>query len=37
MEKKMNPINSFKKWLLNILVPFIEGDKKRKGSDKSTD
>ena len=21
----MNPINSFKKWLLNILVPYIEG------------
>ena len=33
MEKKVNPINSFKKWLLNILVPFIEGKKKRKGSD----
>ena len=30
MAKKMNPINSFKRWLLNILVPFIEGDKKRK-------
>jgi len=30
MEKKMNPINSFKKWLLNILVPFIEGKKKRR-------
>ena len=37
MEKKMNPINSFKRWLLNILVPFIEGDKKRKESDKSSD
>ncbi len=33
MEKKMNPINSFKKWLLNLLVPFIEGNKKRKESD----
>jgi len=33
MEKKMNPINSFKKWLLNILVPFIEGNNKRKESD----
>ena len=21
----MNPINSFKKWLLNIFVPYIEG------------
>jgi len=27
----MNPINSFKKWLLNILVPYIEGtDNKKK-------
>ena len=33
MEKKMNPINSFKKWLLNLLVPFIEGNNKRKESD----
>ena len=33
MEKKMNPINFFKKWLLNILVPFIEGNKKKKESD----
>ena len=33
----MNPINSFKRWLLNILVPFIEGDKKGKESDKLTD
>tara|TARA_B100000575_G_scaffold223623_1_gene184075 strand:+ start:234 stop:335 length:102 start_codon:yes stop_codon:yes gene_type:complete len=30
MEEKMNPINFFKKWLLNILVPFIEGKKKKK-------
>ena len=30
----MNPINSFKRWLLNILVPFIEGGNKRKESDK---
>lgn len=37
MEKKMSPINSFKKWLLNILVPFIEGNKRRKESDKFTD
>ena len=33
----MNPINSFKRWLLNILVPFIEGDNKRKESDKCND
>ncbi len=26
----MNPINSFKKWLLNILVPYIEGSNKKK-------
>ena len=26
----MNPINSFKKWLLNILVPYIEGSKKKE-------
>jgi len=25
----MNPINSFKKWLLNILVPYIEGTNKK--------
>ena len=37
MAKKINPINSFKRWLLNILVPLIEGDKKRKQSDKSND
>ena len=37
MAKKMNPINSFKRWFLNILVPFIEGNKKRKKSDKFTD
>ena len=37
MEKKMNPINSFKRWLLNILVPFIEGNKKGKGTDKLND
>ena len=30
MEKKMNPINSFKRWLLEILVPYIEGTKKSK-------
>ena len=37
MAKKMNPINSFKKWLLNILVPYIEGDEKRKKSTKFND
>ena len=37
MAKKMNPINSFKRWLLNIFVPYIEGDKKEKESDKFTD
>ncbi len=26
----MNPINSFKKWLLNILVPYIEGSKTKE-------
>ena len=26
----MNPIKFFKKWLLTILVPFIEGTKKEK-------
>jgi len=26
----MKPLNSFKKWLLNILVPYIEGTKKKK-------
>lgn len=26
----MNLINSFKKWLLNFLVPYIEGSKKKK-------
>jgi len=26
----MNPINSLKRWLLNILVPFIEGTNKRE-------
>ena len=30
----MNPINSFKKWLLNILVPYIEGTKKKKEEEK---
>ena len=37
MAKKMNPIYSLKKWLLNILVPFIEGDKKKKEIDKCND
>jgi len=26
----MEPLTSFKKWLLNILVPFIEGTNKKK-------
>ena len=26
----MKPLNSFKKWLLNILVPYIEGINKKK-------
>ena len=26
----MNPINAFKKWLLNLLIPFIEGTNKKK-------
>ncbi len=37
MAKEMNPIDSFKRWLLNILVPYIEGDNKRKVSDKRND
>ena len=27
----MNPINAFKEWLLNILMPYIEGTKKKEG------
>jgi len=30
----MNPIHSFKKWLLNILMPYIEGTNKQKDKDK---
>jgi len=26
----MKPLNSFKKWLLKILVPYIEGTNKKK-------
>jgi len=26
----MKPLNSFKKWLLNILVPYIEGTNNKK-------
>jgi len=26
----MKPLNSFKKWLLNILVPYIEGTNKKE-------
>ena len=28
----MNPINAFKKWLLNLLIPIIEGTNKMKDS-----
>tara|TARA_B100000945_G_scaffold53491_1_gene38890 strand:- start:42 stop:152 length:111 start_codon:yes stop_codon:yes gene_type:complete len=28
----INPINSFKKWLLNILVPYIEGNLNIEGN-----
>ena len=28
----MNPINVFKKWLLNLLVPYIEGTNKKNDS-----
>ena len=30
----MNPINTFKKWLLNILMPYIEGTNKKKKKNK---
>ena len=30
----MNPINDFKKWLLNILVPYIEGMPYLEGTNK---
>ena len=30
MEKKMSFINAFKRWLLEMLVPYIEGTKKGK-------
>ena len=30
----MNPINAFKKWLLNILVPYIEGMPYLEGTNK---
>ena len=29
---RMNPINVFKKWLLNLLIPIIEGTNKMKDS-----
>ena len=32
----MNPINAFKKWLLNLLKPFIEGTNKKKDSSQET-
>lgn len=28
----MNLINAFKKWLLNVLMPYIEGSHKKEGS-----
>tara|TARA_Y100001968_G_scaffold243722_1_gene227630 strand:- start:1222 stop:1518 length:297 start_codon:yes stop_codon:yes gene_type:complete len=28
----MNPINYLKKWLLNLLIPYIEGTSKKKDS-----
>ena len=28
----MNPINAYKKWLLNLLIPIIEGTNKMKDS-----
>ena len=31
----MNPINSFKKLLINILKPYIEGTNKQKDKDKN--
>ena len=34
MEKKMNIINFLKKIILNFLVPFIEGDKRKKNEEK---
>ncbi len=30
----MNPVNAFKKWLLNILVPYIEGIPYFEGTNK---
>jgi len=30
----MKPLSSFKKWLLNILVPYIEGTNKKKEDEK---
>jgi len=30
----MKPLNAFKKWLLNILVPYIEGTNKKKDDKK---
>jgi len=33
-KKIMKPLNSFKKWLLNILVPYIEGTNNKKENKK---
>jgi len=30
----MKPLSAFKKWLLNILVPYIEGTNKKKEDNK---
>ena len=32
MEKEMNPINVLKRKILDFLVPFIEGSKKKENS-----
>jgi len=35
LDKKMkNPIDIFKRWLLDLLVPYIEGTKKKKNKKK---
>ena len=35
MEKEMNPINVLKRKILDFLVPFIEGSKKKEKSKKN--
>ena len=34
MEKEMNPINVLKRKILDFLVPFIEGSKKKRKKQK---